>query len=244
MFDYDGTLTPLRDNPDQATLSPATRRQLQQLARQKGSRVGVVSGRRIHEIRRLVGLPHLMYVGNHGFEIQGARGAIHSPAAGNRLKALQTSAPILTRLLQAFPGSWVENKKWTLSIHYRRLRGASLNRFHQSVKRRVLPLLRMRGLSVCRGHKVIDVRPSPAWNKGTAVRWLRRQMPSGSPTVFFGDDLTDEQVFQELRGQGLTVRIGQKPSSRAAYYLRSQKQMGETLDRLLRLGAAPEGRRA
>src|SRR5687768_9760478 len=123
LFDYDGTLAPLCDRPSEAKLSRMIRFGLHRLAHQPGSSVGIVSGRQIDDVRRLVGIPGLIYVGNHGLEIEGSGWGFLYPVTNDRLRVLQQLITTATPLIKPFKGAWFENKKWTLSLHYRLVHG-------------------------------------------------------------------------------------------------------------------------
>src|SRR3990167_5446400 len=69
LLDYDGTLTPIVRDPSAALLSKEMRDVLTRLAARKGITLGILSGRKLSEIRRLVDIPKILYGGNHGFEL-------------------------------------------------------------------------------------------------------------------------------------------------------------------------------
>src|SRR5579864_6206731 len=68
LFDYDGTLADFADRPQQATLPPPTRVVLGTLATQPRVTVGIISGRELDDLKRMVGLPGLFYAGSSGLE--------------------------------------------------------------------------------------------------------------------------------------------------------------------------------
>ncbi|NQT23440.1 MAG: HAD-IIB family hydrolase, partial [Candidatus Omnitrophica bacterium] len=72
-LDYDGTLVPIRKAPHLAVLKKSTRNLLKTLSSKKWSRIFIVSGRTLRNVRRLVNLKPLSYVGNHGFELDDPR---------------------------------------------------------------------------------------------------------------------------------------------------------------------------
>ena len=72
-LDYDGTLTPIAATPDEAVLSREVKSVLEELARVKDCELAIVSGRALKDIRKMVGIKNIVYVGNHGFEIDGPR---------------------------------------------------------------------------------------------------------------------------------------------------------------------------
>jgi trehalose 6-phosphate phosphatase len=236
-LDYDGTLVPIRRTPELARLRAGRRSELGRLARKTS--VTIVSGRPLAEIRRMVGIPGLAYVGNHGLEIRaGARKWVHPEAARKTVAVARVTAAIRART-QGVPGVLVENKGLTASIHYRRV--APWRRAHL----RALVAEEVRGgpggLRLSGGKMVLEIKPDVAWDKGRAVRELVRRA-GGSRRVFpvyLGDDRTDEDAFRALRGRGLTVLVGRKRPTAARHRLPGVDEVWGFLSALrLRLSAA------
>lgn len=205
-LDYDGTLVDFRDVPPRAILSPSRRTLLRRLARKNW--VCIVTGRSLAEIRRLVGLRDMAYIGNHGLEMQWDRRTwIHPRALGLR-PALRDVLGRIEHRSRRIPGRRVEDKGLTASVHFRQMSPAARTRMRQILQ------AEMRAASqtfrLVAGKKVWEIRPRVSWDKGKAVseirRWLgteKRALP-----VYIGDDRTDEDAFRELRADGLTFRVG------------------------------------
>ena len=231
-FDFDGTLAPITERPDAAAMRAGTRRKLAQVA--KRYPVAVISGRAQHDAAAKLGEARLFSVsGNHGLEPGGDLARYRKLVA--RWRAL------LEQRLGALPGVEIEDKTFSLALHYRRSRA----------KRRALVAIRA---AIARlggearaigGKQVVNLVPSGAPHKGEALRRLRRE--AGCDTALYvGDDLTDEDVFTlDEPGQLLGVRVGRSSRSAAGWYLRSQREIDALLDRLLELRPAlREARRA
>jgi len=237
-LDYDGTLTPIVSHPSKARLPAETRRLLLSLSRQRGIWIALVSGRALKEIRRLVGLKGLCYVGNHGLELAGPKIRHVNPMARKSRPVLKRIAVSLRTELKKIPGAWVEDKGLTLAVHYRQVnpRKKLLVRslFHEVVR----PYGKKRQVRITEGKEVFEVRPPVRWTKGTAVTWLlaRRRTLSRGPVlpVVIGDDLTDEDAFKALGNRGITVAVGpSNPRTRARYGVASHLQVLSFLRRLL-----------
>src|SRR6266851_7679279 len=118
--DFDGTLAPIVEHPALAELSPPLRAVLQALAGRENVSVAVISGRERGELGALVGIPDLIYGGNHGLEISGPGFFFVEPTAQAHRESLRELAVDLASRLQTVPGTFVEDKGLTLSVHYRR----------------------------------------------------------------------------------------------------------------------------
>ncbi len=222
-FDYDGTLTPIVSRPEDARLGEETRALLGTLSCRPRYRVAVVSGRRLDEVRDLVGLPGLIYAGNHGLELEGGGWRFLHPAGEKARPVLEAAAAELQKGLAGIAGARVEDKGLTISVHLRRVSREDRPRALETVN--AAAARRSGELRVTRGKEVIEFRPAVDWGKGEILAWLAekigREKP-GSPvlTVYTGDDRTDEDAFLAVGESGITIKVGGagKPSA-AAYRL-------------------------
>lgn len=216
-LDFDGTLSPLVDWPERATLPADTRRILTALAAQPNAFIAVVSGRALSDLRPRVGVPGLIYAGNHGLEIDVVDFSFVEPIAAARREALrQLSEGLMTRL-EPLAGVQVEYKGLTTAIHVRRA-AHSAARHVERVLQEMVPSSHAL-FRVTTGIKTYEIRPRVNWNKGSAVRWIRERldMPDALP-IYLGDDLTDEDAFAVL-SDGITVKVGAFENTCARYHL-------------------------
>jgi trehalose 6-phosphate phosphatase len=141
--------------------------------------------------------------------------------------------PALRRHLQGVPGIDIENKRLSISIHYRQARA----------KRRTLEIIRAAiadlpvPARVVHGKQLLNVLPPDAPGKGYALEKLRKKLRV-ERAVYVGDDLTDEDVFSSKQPGLLRVRVGRSQSSAAGYFLRDQRDIDRFLKRLLLLRGA------
>jgi trehalose 6-phosphate phosphatase len=226
-FDFDGTLVPLVSKPDAARIKPRTRRLLADLASRRPCIV--VSGRRRSDIRsRLTGVPLVEFIGNHGIEPGNS-----SRAVANKV-ALWSS--FLHDSLKNVPGVVLEDKCFSLSLHYRKARNKSAARAAILRAVRSLP-----GVKLIGGKQVVNVLPEESPDKGDAVELERKRRKLGS-VLYVGDDETDERAFAfEKTGRYLTIRVGKKDSSLARFHIRNQKEIDRLLRLLLALSAPAAG---
>jgi trehalose-phosphatase len=217
-LDYDGTLTPLRDHPDDAVLSPEMREALRSCSRRADTDVAIVSGRALEGIRKIVGESVLTYAGNHGLEIEG----LHlTPFVHEDLVHYRERADALADDLDAIAqdGAWTERKGPTLTFHYRAVpvheRGALVAEAHERISRA--------GYQPRDAHCAVEARPPIGWDKGRAVLHVLRARygPSWSEVVrviYVGDDQTDEDAFRFLSGLSATFRVGSPDTPTAAMH--------------------------
>ncbi len=230
-LDYDGTLTPIVEDPSQARLGPETREVLRALAARPNISVAILSGRTLDDLRTLVGLDGLIYAGNHGMDISGPGLRFVEAAAVAELDYLEPLAQTLACQLQPFPGAFVENKSLTISVHFRRV--APHQRDHlQGVVDNTLAEAKHH-FCLTQGHKVWEIRPQVDWDKGQALRWIKDQLGYREALVFYlGDDETDEDAFDALPGE-VTIKVGDPMDTCARFQVASPDDVREFLHWLL-----------
>ena len=209
LFDIDGTLAPIAPRPQDAAVPEPARRALARLAALPGVRVGLVTGRSADDGARMVRVPGLWVIGNHGVETVDPDGTRHiDPAALEYAEPLARAADALAPLVAATPGTLLEDKRWSLSLHYR-LAPAAESRLRQAAEH----VASREGLRLGEGRAVLELRIPAEVDKGTAVVTLARRLGAGAPgsaVLFAGDDRTDEDAFRRLAALpgAVTVRVG------------------------------------
>ena len=219
LFDYDGTLTPLVPNPEQANLPPQVREHLTALAAGGKYIAGVISGRSLEDVAAKVDIPGMIYAGNHGLEIQGpGLDFVHQEALRQAGTQVQVSGE-LQRALAGMPGVFVEPKGLTLSVHYRSTPEDQVKAVEQAFARVVAPYVESGTARITYGKKVLEVRPNLPWDKGKAISLLQETYPQASLTFFFGDDRTDEDGFGVVQESGgIAVMVGPARQPTAAWH--------------------------
>jgi trehalose-phosphatase len=215
-LDFDGTLAPIVNNPARACLPPATRAVLARLNRRKNVTIALVSGRAARDVRARVGLK-MIYVGNHGLEIDGPGMHFRDSTAVSLAGELAVVINRIKEALSNMPGVIVENKGLTASVHFRQVDVARLGDIVGVVSREVGAVADQ--FCVRTGKKVFEIRPKTEWNKGSAVRFVRKclKLEEGFP-IAIGDDSTDEDMFASSNG-GLNIKVGTGQLSRAPWRL-------------------------
>ena len=220
-LDYDGTLTPIVERPEDAVLSAEMRAVLRRLAQRHT--VAVVSGRDLEDVRARVGIDGIHYAGSHGFDIAGPKGSHQHEAARAAAARLAAAAHDIDRDTARLEGVQVERKRFAVAVHFRR---APQQR--DAVERAVDgALARHAGLRKTGGKMIFELRPDVDWDKGRAVLWLIEELGlADAIPVYIGDDVTDEDAFRALAGRGLGVAVQETPQPTAAgYTLRDPDQV-------------------
>lgn len=231
-LDFDGTLSPIVENPSHASLPEATRESLTHLT--QCAPTAVISGRDLKDVKQRVGLENLWYAGSHGFEIEGPNGETFiQNGARAALPMLEEAEQKLRSLVDRVAGAELERKGYSLAIHVRRVDPGLVPVVAAEVRAVADELPQLR---VSRGRKVFDLGPDIPWDKGRAVRWIldvqeldeARALP-----LYIGDDVTDEDAFEALAGAGLTITVmGGPEETHADYLLQDPSAVRRFLDQL------------
>jgi trehalose-phosphatase len=227
LLDYDGTLTPIVNEPDAARLSPTMQQLLDMLAQRPCYRVAIVSGRALADLRTRVHGNRLYLAGNHGLEIEGPGIRYDHPAVQRLRPHMDAVAEAMRHDLREVPGAWVEDKGYTLSIHVRRVPAAVVPEVRARLFHHAGPAVDRGLLALRTGKAVLEVRPCVSWDKGEAVRWIvdrvRMEKPDASLGVIcMGDDDTDEDAFSVLGPADVGIVVGSdRHHSAARYYVES-----------------------
>jgi len=220
MCDFDGTLTPIADDPQVPQITDRNYHALRRLAERPDTDVAIISGRALTDLVPRVGLPDITYAGNHGLEfMQGTTVTVH-PAVEAKSSDIRAAKSFLARQVNGIPGCWVEDKSLSLTVHYRQ----TPTELYATVEH-LLSCLRERypnQLRYVSGKKSLEIRPDIDWDKGSSVRYLTTDLPDGWQTVYIGDDTTDEDAFRALRPHDIGVVVGDGPTA-ASYRLDNQR---------------------
>ena len=238
-LDFDGTLAPIRSQPHEVELTNSIRDILRRLNRSPATTVMIVSGRGLIDVSQRVGLPELIYAGNHGLEIQGPGFAFTEPRAAALVAPLRQHAARLRDRLQCIPGALVEDKGLSLSVHDRNV-VPELRADVERITREIAADDEER-FAIMSGHRVWELRPRILWNKGRAMQWvlerLDRDRPASRLAFYIGDDRTDEDGFAAIP-DGVTARVGPAEATAASYALADHAAVEMFLNQLAGLLAA------
>jgi trehalose 6-phosphate phosphatase len=220
-LDYDGTLTPIVDRPEDALISEGMRNAVRRLA--KRCPVCVVSGRDRRVVQELMGVDDLIVAGSHGFDIWSpSGGAIQRQEGAEYGDLLKRVRDRLTEELGSIPGALIEPKSNSVAAHFRLVAEEQRPRVEEVVNR---ILSEHPGeLKVTPGKMVFEIQPNIDWNKGKAVLYLLQALKLDGDDVvpiYLGDDITDEDAFEALAGRGLGIYVGRADDPEVAGRLTS-----------------------
>lgn len=244
-LDYDGTLAPIVRDPGRARISAAMLGVLRRLADEQSIHTAIVSGRSIEDLKRFVPIPDMTLAGNHGMEIEAGGARFVHPAAKKTAPALREAGRIYKRRLRNIPGAIVENKGYSLAVHYRRVGERRRAEVEQTFHDVYNDLSGRNALRTAEGKMVFELRPRADWDKGKAVIHLMKTIPSkrsGKFPIYIGDDRTDEDAFKAVAKKGgAGVLVAGRPfASNASYYLRGVQDVREFLLAVMRLAPQAE----
>ena len=217
LLDFDGTLAEFNPDPAAPELTPERHEVLMRIVQHPAVSLGIVSGRRLDDLRRRTRLPdHVYHAGLHGLEmeIDGSR-TTHPdlPCAIERLDGL---AENLRQLLNEFPAAYIEDKGASVAVHARRLPKDMHARVFARADVLAVPWIAKNYIRRLEGNAVVEFLPNIDGHKGDATKWIvadvetKLQCPAW--VAYIGDDITDEDAFRAIT-MGIGVLVGLRPTS-------------------------------
>jgi trehalose 6-phosphate synthase/phosphatase len=221
LLDYDGTLVPFATKPQKAVPTEDVIKMLSKLSKSSSNEVVLISGRDKKTFGEWFKSLKVGLAAEHGAWIK------ERPGDWKALEQLSDAwkkeiLPILETYADRTPGSFVEEKDFSLAWHYRATEPTLGALRAKELKDNILSSISNLNLEVLNGNKVIEIKSSLI-NKGRAAQnWLSKQ-----PYTFIlaiGDDNTDEDLFAALPKEAYSIKVGVTPS-KARYSLSSQKEV-------------------
>jgi trehalose 6-phosphate phosphatase len=229
-FDYDGTLVPIVQHPRLAVLAPETRRLLQLIAMQPRVHIAILSGRALDNLKAMVGISGLTYVGTSGLECE-FFGRNFSSAGQENVELLERVSNELRAVSQSIAGAWVEQKPIGLTWHYRDVSRNEMAQGHD----KALEKLTQFGdsLRVVNGPMALEITPNIGVTKGTAVDRVCEMLGRDVCPAYFGDHENDFEAFNAvLERGGVSVGVGPDCPPAAEHRLADPPMVGVLLRRL------------
>lgn len=239
LTDFDGTLTPIQEHPDMAVLSEEMHQILLNISHSRTFFLGIITGRSLLQIKKLVTIPKILYAANHGIELEGPGVRFSSAEAKKARHNLWQVYMQLFTSLRHVKGVYLEDKGYTLSVHYRLVKKARDVEFITNTLTSIIkPYGERNALFLSTGKKVYEIRPPVTWNKATTIQWLLTNyfpltVGEDALLVYLGDDTADIEVFHALKGKELTIFVGNPSDTSAAnYYVNSPDEVKKFLEYL------------
>lgn len=225
-LDYDGTLTPIVENPEDATLSEEMHRIIESLS--KLCTVAVISGRDLKDVRNMTGIDSIYYAGSHGLDIAGPG---HEKQVGvEALPVLEKIEKEVRKKTEQWKGTRVERKEFVVAVHYRQADEDTSEKVSEYMRKTAEE---HEEIKLTENKKVFELSPDIPWDKGKAIEYLIEELsekPDEVLPIFIGDDVTDEDGFEFLMHRGIGIVVGDhgKPSY-ARYRLKDTEEVRKLL---------------
>lgn len=238
LSDFDGTLCEFLPDPAAVWLSTTRRELLLRLSAQPRTTVGIVSGRRLDDVRLRSGLPGpgIFVAGLHGLEIEGRGERFAHPAMDGARRRAQELAAQLRPVVSSIPGAFIEDKDLSIAVHFREAEPAGQALLSEAFAERLRGPLAAGDVRVMRGSCVLEVLPNIAWNKGHAVQWIADRVARDGEhpfTVYLGDDATDEDAFRAITAHGMRIAASDRVTA-ADYFVDGPAQVEQILAEIAR----------
>lgn len=228
LLDYDGTLVPFAPTPTQARPSRQLHDMVRLLASNPRNEVVIISGReRVSLEERLGDLPIDM-VAEHGVWLRGRDGqwVTAGPMTDEWKPRIR---PVLDLFVDRTPGSFVEEKDYSLAWHYRAVDSRLAEVRVAGLRDALSGITADLDLAIMEGNKVLEIKSAHA-NKGTAAhRWMGRE--EYGFVLAIGDDRTDEDMFEMAPDEAWTIKVG-RGSTRARFSVRGVKEVHALLTKM------------
>jgi trehalose-phosphatase len=222
-LDFDGTLVPIRKDPEQCHLSSDTKRLLESILGSGKAMVVILSGRSLSDLRKRLTVRGAFYAGSHGIEISVPGIRFVHQSANLKRPAINLILQNLKEELRSCEGVRIEEKPYSFALHYRNAARETVPLVREALYRMIKsnPAYR-RSFTILRGKKVLELLPSVTWNKGEAALYIMGRLNGNYLPICVGDDTTDESLFRTFYGSGITIRVGCSRKTAAEYYLKGQ----------------------
>ena len=233
LLDYDGTLAPFNVDRSQAYPYPGVTSILETIIQRRKTRVVILSGRPILELRALLApIDSIEMWGAHGMEHQSSDGS------SSRFQVSEENAASLEEaekwVVAAGLRSSAEIKPGGIAIHWRGFSLVEARRVEYLTRQGWTPLAQGSGLKLLPFEAGLELRVSNP-NKGDVVRSIVAGLGSSVPVAFLGDDITDEDAFDALDGNGLSVLVKENyRETRAEAWIRPPDELLALLEGWLR----------
>lgn len=227
-LDYDGTLVGFKNDPQEAGPDKELYKLLDHLNDDQHTTVVLVSGRDKQTFTKWFDHKNYSLITDHGVWIK--ENDTWEAASMMNTNWMESVLPILESFVDRTPGSFIEQKKYSLAWHYRKADEELAQRRKIELTTVLTSLIANLDLNVLDGNKVLEIKSSSI-NKGKAcTRFLLNK--SFDHIMAIGDDYTDEYMFEELPEYTTTIKVGLK-KTKAKYFVENPVSVRQLLKDLL-----------
>lgn len=219
LLDFDGTVAEFNPDPATPELTPERFDLLVAIASEPQTFVGIVSGRRLDDLRARTRLPdHIYHAGLHGLEIEIEGRRNTHPDLPSAIERMEGLAERMQVLVTQFPGVIIEDKGASVAVHVRSLPWDQHEKVFARADILAVPWIAEGLARKLEGNAVVEYLPNIHGHKGEATRWIIEDVESKIAThtwvAYIGDDITDEDAFRAIdEGCGIAVLVGLRPTS-------------------------------
>lgn len=227
LLDYDGTLSPFVDNPDEALPSDRLIKQLKTLSNDKRNNIVIISGRSKYSIGEWFKDIPITLVVEHGGFIRQANNDNWKTTKNCDISWKPIILNILEETTNKLPGSFVEHKDNSLVLHYRSTNQEQAQKNLATLKDKLQPLIQNFDLKIEQGNMILEIRPNGI-NKGDTAKEYSQ---NASFILAIGDDTTDEAMFEALPSNAWTIKV-RFDKTAARYSVQNVSDIHDLLDKL------------
>jgi trehalose-phosphatase len=182
----------------------------------------------------MVAISGLIYVGNHGLEVESPNSKIIQCVSQMHRAILEDIKERLEKAVSGIEGSLVEDKAFSIALHFRLVAKKDASKVKAAFHDAVAPYVASGQITPRRGKMVLEARFAFGRNKGDVALWLASRYADlfgrgNLELCYVGDDDTDEDAFEALNRQGITVLVGRRRRSAAEYYVKNTDEVGRLL---------------
>jgi trehalose-phosphatase len=212
-LDYDGTLAPFHPDPMQAFPLPGIPELLKKLSQRSDTTLAIISGRPLREILELLGGLAVVVVGSHGREKKNIDGSLTAIEPTDKQRAGLEAA--LHLAIQEGIEGHLEKKLGSIALHTRPMAADRAAEVEKIVFEKWSAITPQYDLECMGFNGGVEIRCTGR-NKGDVLGELLDLQPSGTFSVYIGDDITDEDGFREISGRGIGIKVGETERPTAA----------------------------
>jgi trehalose 6-phosphate synthase/phosphatase len=230
-LDYDGTLVGFNENPDDSKPDQELIEILERLTKDKKNHIVIISGRGRQFLEEWMKPYSLDIVAEHGVWIKRMGKPFKTFIKINASWKKETMS-LLERYVNRTPGSFVEEKDYSLVWHYRKVETGLGEVRTRELTSHLKYMTANENLEVLEGDMIVEIKNSEI-NKGKAAQKLMEIYPEADFLLALGDDFTDEDTFKAMPEEAYTIKVGTS-ASEAKFSVNSYKEVRKLLNEIIK----------